>query len=193
MWWVNSTLEKAGKNLVFYSVKKAYIVPQCHKWPQKHIDIFNKVWQKSKDIERQTSSSVVCPQWQALLIVSHKKNSDTTAKCRYYMVRYNMILHVVRQWMRQNINQRLHSQKTHHTPLSRACYGVFLVRIQDKFDRVIQASRYIWSLLALVGASLLCLGMWHMTKLKLIYPRVIRYQQSITESQIYINNDNKKR
>ena len=61
-----------------------------------------------------------------------------TGECHYSAVQFNMILHMVRQWLRKNTNQRLFSQKTHQSSPVRASYGVSL-RIWNKIDRVITA------------------------------------------------------
>ena len=47
-----------------------------------------------------------------------------TGECHYSAVQFNMILHMVRQWLRKNTNQRLFSQKTHQSSPVRASYGV---------------------------------------------------------------------
>ena len=53
------------------------------------------------------------------------------------MVQYNMIMHTSLLWLRQNINQGLHSQKTPHNSPSRVSYGMSIVNIFEKTDRVI--------------------------------------------------------
>ena len=65
--------------------------------------------------------------------------APNTVKCHYNMVQHNMILHIVQQWLTQNMIQRLYSQKTPHTSPSRASYGVFFVAIWVTIDHVIMA------------------------------------------------------
>ena len=45
-------------------------------------------------------------------------------KCRYNAVQYNMILHTVLKWLRQNVNQDLYSQHTSHISPSPASFWV---------------------------------------------------------------------
>ena len=47
-----------------------------------------------------------------------------TVECHYSMLQHNMILHMIQQWLRQNMDQRLYSQETPHSSPSRASYGV---------------------------------------------------------------------
>ena len=63
-----------------------------------------------------------------------------TVEYRYSAVQHNMILHMVQQWLRQNMLQRLYSQKTPHTSPSRASYGVSFVSNGVTIDRIITAS-----------------------------------------------------
>ena len=60
-------------------------------------------------------------------------------ECRYNVVEYIMILHKTLQCQQQNINQTMNSRKTSYTSPSRASYGVSLVRICEKIDRIITA------------------------------------------------------
>ena len=66
-----------------------------------------------------------------------------TVECRYSAIQHNMILHMVRQWLRQNMHQRLYLQKTSHNSPSLASYRLPLVMIGVKIDRVIAATYYI--------------------------------------------------
>ena len=59
------------------------------------------------------------------------------AVCCYNVVQYIPILHDSLQWQLQKINKILNSQITSHTLPSWASYGVFIVRIWEKFDSVI--------------------------------------------------------
>ena len=43
-----------------------------------------------------------------------RRKKRGTMECRYNAVEYNTITHIPLQWLRQNINQCLHSQKTPH-------------------------------------------------------------------------------
>ena len=62
----------------------------------------------------------------------------------YSVVQRNMILHMVLQWLRQNMHQSLYSQKTHHTSPLQVSYGVSFVRIWVKIDCVIRAPHCPW-------------------------------------------------
>ena len=71
------------------------------------------------------------------------KENLFTVRCCYNVVHYNMILHISLQWLRHNRNQGLHSQKTSHNSASRASYGVSIVRILKKINRIISAQHCI--------------------------------------------------
>ena len=59
-------------------------------------------------------------------------NERNTVKCRYNAVQYNMISHTAQQWLKQNIYQNYHSQKTTHSSPSRASYGVSILMIWEE-------------------------------------------------------------
>ena len=61
----------------------------------------------------------------------------------YNAVQHNMILHMVRQRLRQNMHQRLYSQKTPHISPSWVSYGVSFGRIWVEIDCIILALRCI--------------------------------------------------
>ena len=75
--------------------------------------------------------------WMILNHVVH------TVECHYSAVQRNKILDMVWQWLRQNMHQRLYSQKTHHISPLQASYGVSFVRIWVKIDCVITTPRCI--------------------------------------------------
>ena len=62
-------------------------------------------------------------------------------KCRYSAVNDNMILHMVRQWLR-SICIRGHIHKTPHISPSRASYGVSIEMMWEKIYHVITAPPY---------------------------------------------------
>ena len=66
-----------------------------------------------------------------------------TVECLYNAVQYNMVFHSPLNWPTQNINQTLDSQKTLHSSPSRASYGVSIVNILEKIDRVITAPQWL--------------------------------------------------
>ena len=72
----------------------------------------------------------------------------TTVKCRYNAVQYITILHraLRKQW--QKTNQILESQQTPHFSPSRASYGMSIVRIMGRIDRIITAPRCICWIIA---------------------------------------------
>ena len=59
----------------------------------------------------------------------------STVECRYNAVQHNTILHATLQWLKSNINHNSNPQKTPQ----RASYGVPVVRVLEKIDRVITA------------------------------------------------------
>ena len=63
-----------------------------------------------------------------------------TVDCRYSANQYKPIFPTPVHWLTQNINQTVDSQNTLHSSPSRASYGVSIVRIFVKIDRVITAS-----------------------------------------------------
>ena len=66
-----------------------------------------------------------------------------TLKCRDNVVRFIKISYAALQWQQQNLYQTLTSQQTPHTSPSRASYGVSIVTIVEKTDRVLTAPHYI--------------------------------------------------
>ena len=91
-----------------------------------------------------------------------------TVECRRYnAVQFITILHRILQWQQQNIYHISNSQQTPHTSPSRASYGVSIMIILKKIDRVITASHCIVHLyMALVGTLEVTLEMlaflpWH--------------------------------
>ena len=65
--------------------------------------------------------------------------TPNTVMCRYNAVQYNVKFHTPLHWITQNINQSLDSQKTLHVSPSCASYGVSIVKIWEKIDRVTTA------------------------------------------------------
>ena len=63
-------------------------------------------------------------------------NRDTE-ECCYNTVQYHRILQREIQWLWQNTNQSLYSQRTPHISPSWASYGVSIVRILEKIDQII--------------------------------------------------------
>ena len=53
-------------------------------------------------------------------------------------------MHTSLQWLRQNINQGLHSQKTLHSSPSQVSYGVSIVSILEKTEHVIMEPHSMW-------------------------------------------------
>ena len=64
-------------------------------------------------------------------------------RCSYDVIQYKMILHISLQWLLQNMNQGLHSQKTRHISPSRASYGVPVVRILKEINHIMSAPHCI--------------------------------------------------
>ena len=64
--------------------------------------------------------------WKCKVLESTQKYliEKTTVRCHYNKVQYDMILHISLRWLRQNINQGLHSQEAPHISPSRANYGM---------------------------------------------------------------------
>ena len=60
-------------------------------------------------------------------------------KCCYSVVQHNMILHMVWQWLKQNMHLRIYTQKTAHISPLWASYGLSFVRIGVKIGRLITA------------------------------------------------------
>ena len=69
---------------------------------------------------------------------------EYTVECRYNAVQFITTSSSESQWQHQNENQTSESQQTPHTSPSRASYGVPIVMICDKIDRVITAPHCIW-------------------------------------------------
>ena len=62
-----------------------------------------------------------------------------TVECLYNAVQFTTILFMALRWQEQNLNHTLTSQHTPHSSPVRAMYGVSIVRILKKIDRVITA------------------------------------------------------
>ena len=73
----------------------------------------------------------------------HNANS---VKCHYNAVQFITILHMALPLPWQEVNQISLSQQTPNILPSQASYGVSIVRIEEKFDRVIMAPRCIYKL-----------------------------------------------
>ena len=70
-----------------------------------------------------------------MLVLGNRTKSHNRDGWRYNAVCYNMILNTPLQWLRQNINQSLPSQKTPHNSPSRASYGVSIARKLTTYNR----------------------------------------------------------
>ena len=82
-------------------------------------------------------------------------NNDTSIEKRFsnyvgmglqsgaVITRSNITSYFTHHWLMRNVNQSLDAQKTLHTSPSRASYGVSIVKIWEKIDRVITAPHFI--------------------------------------------------
>ena len=70
-------------------------------------------------------------------------NIAIIVKYRYNTIQFITILHLALRLQWQKINQILESQQTPHISPSRESYGVSIVKIWEKIDRVITAPRCI--------------------------------------------------
>ena len=66
-----------------------------------------------------------------------------TVEYHYNAAHYNIIVHTSLPWLRQNVNQAMLSQKTHHISPSQMSYGMSVIRIWEKIDQVLMAQHYI--------------------------------------------------
>ena len=64
---------------------------------------------------------------------------NNTVECRCYAFQFITILQMALQWQHQDENQTSNSQRKLYTSPSRACYGLSIMRILKKIDRVITA------------------------------------------------------
>ena len=80
----------------------------------------------------------------------HLISPGKTAECRYNAVQFITILHNALRWQQLNVNQTSNSQQTPHSSPSRARYGVAIMRILKKIDRVITTPHYMWLMQSLV-------------------------------------------
>ena len=80
--------------------------------------------------------------------------------------RYDMILHTAVQWLKQNINQSLNSQKTPHILPSGVSYGLSVVKILQKFNCVIVAP----------NCTVLNADILHSSPVRAVMGCVLRYQ-----------------
>ena len=76
-----------------------------------------------------------------------QKIFSNIVECYYNSVQYIMLLHTAMRWQQQNIQQISNSQKTHHISPSRASYGVSVMSISHKIDRVTAAPHCTYNLL----------------------------------------------
>ena len=69
--------------------------------------------------------------------------AESTVKCHYNLssvvMKLHTILHTALQWQQQNVNEISKSQQTPHTSPSQASYGVSIMRVFEKIDRIITA------------------------------------------------------
>ena len=87
-------------------------------------------------------------------------NADSVSmsrRCSYSAVPFITIWHAALQCQQQNMNQTWSSQQTPHSSPSRASYGVSVVGILRKIDRVITAQHCIIVLLSIFFAGHRCL------------------------------------
>ena len=90
-----------------------------------------------------TTAVIITNNTEKHQVLQAMKTMPCAVACRYNVVQHNVILHMVWQWLRKNMNQRLYSQKTPHISPSRASYGVSFVRIWMQNESVITASHSI--------------------------------------------------
>ena len=64
--------------------------------------------------------------------------------CCWVRAQFIAIYHMTLQWQQQNVNQISWSKQTPDTSPSRSSYGVSIMRILKKMDRVIAAPYYIY-------------------------------------------------
>ena len=76
----------------------------------------------------------------------------STVECHYNTVLYNMILYMVRQRLKQNINQRLNSQKEPHIrPSQESFFSEPIGRTLKKIDCMIMTLHYAGITLGLLS------------------------------------------
>ena len=83
------------------------------------------------------------PSQRASNVDGHWDTGKYSRLSRYRAVQHNMLLHMVRKWLKHSMLQRIYSQTTPHISPSRASYGVSFMRIRVKIDRVITAPHCI--------------------------------------------------
>ena len=67
------------------------------------------------------------------------KSKKKITECRYNAVQFIMILPSALRWQQQNVNRTSNSQQTTHNSPWWASYGVSIVRIWEKIDRITTA------------------------------------------------------
>ena len=79
-----------------------------------------------------------------------------TVECHYNMVQHNMIFHMVSQWLRWNMHQRLYSQKTPHILSSWVSCGMSSVRIWVIIYCIITVPPCMFWVLLIIYTLLVC-------------------------------------
>ena len=67
-----------------------------------------------------------------------------TVRCCYNAIQFITILHTAPWWQQQKVNQISNSQQTPHNSPLRASYGVSIMRILKKIDRIITTPHCTW-------------------------------------------------
>ena len=88
---------------------------------------------------KRETSNLHCDEQEA---VCNKWLDVTCVSVATFTVQYNMILHTLLSWLGQNINQSLNIQKTSHSSLVRARFGMSFAMNVEKIDHAKPASHY---------------------------------------------------
>ena len=113
-------------------------------------------WCRQANVDPVVSRPVVSPGHNVLTLEFErytKRDFPNTAyflmQCSrvplYNAVQFGTILHVTLLWQWQNVNKILISQQPPHTSPWWASYGVSIVRIWEKIDRLVTAQHYIYT------------------------------------------------
>ena len=112
---------------------------------QLHLHSWLNTWLQWIGQRKTESYRIIVWEWHLcylheFFIVEYFPQFLNTVECHYNAVQHNMILHMARQWLRQNVHLRIYSQKAPHISPFRASYGLSFVRIWVKIDHVLTAS-----------------------------------------------------
>ena len=148
--WVQSTeildIDRT-LSLIFIMELKKFLTPLVLIFVKSKLKLYIEPWAHLEDVEKGVVFMwfLLCFLEERLLYKSMLKPSvdpfffNSAVDCRDNTIQFFMVLHTALRWQWQNVDETSNSQQTPHTSPSRASYGVSVVRILEKIERIITA------------------------------------------------------